>query len=57
MLEAVIQATNDALRGKEKSKKGEVPDYHLAFKTEVFLSASNPRLVQRGRYELLPGAI
>ena len=41
-LEAVIQATNVALRGKEEPKKGEVPDYHSALKTRVFLSASNP---------------
>ena len=42
MLEAVIQAMNDTLRGKEESNKGEMPDYPLALKTGVFLSASNP---------------
>lgn len=57
MLEAVIQATNNSLRGKEEPKKGEVPDYPSALKPGVFLSASNPRLVPKGRYELLPGAI
>ena len=57
MLEAVIQATNVALRGKEEPKKGEVSDYPSALKTGAFLSASNPRLVPRGRYGLLPGAI
>ena len=57
MLEAVIEAMNDALCGKEEPKKREVPDYSLAFKTGVFLSVSNPQLVLRGRHELLPGAI
>ena len=57
MLEAVIQATNVAFRGKEEQKNGEVPEYPSALKTRAFLSASNPQLVLRGRYELLPGAI
>ena len=57
MLEAVIQATNVALGSEEELRKGEVPDYPLALKTGVFLSGSNPQLVPRGHYKLLPGAI
>ena len=56
ILEAVIQATNNALRSKRKPKKGEVPEYHSAL-YQVFLSASSPLLVLRGRYKFLPGAI
>ena len=57
MLEAVIQAANDVLGGKEELRKGKVPDYPSALKARVFLSAPNPQLVPRGCYRLLPGAI
>ena len=62
--QAAIQLTIYALHGKEELKKEEVPDvgsytvFLFCFVVVVFLfcflSASNPRLVPRGRYVLLP---